>query len=110
MTAEILVGEFIIVAGIRCDSALGSARALACCRWRLANDSSGEQENISARRRKSEPDWRSTPGACAPPRIGGPRPPLHKIRFRFPYWFCSGIPPTSLGVYPFFGPHCGSHL
>src|SRR6266513_1757060 len=41
----------------------GERTRLACCRWRLANDFlSLNRGRISARRRKSEPDWHSTRG------------------------------------------------
>jgi len=47
----------------RCDWGSGSARALACCRWRLANDFPWlRKRSISARRRNGHARARALPG------------------------------------------------
>jgi len=52
----------------RCNGDLGSARALACCRWRLANDFlSLNKRSISARRRNVHARARALPGKEEPP-------------------------------------------
>ena len=66
----------------RCNGDLGSARALACCRWRLANDFlSLNKRSISARRRNVHARARALPGKEEPTGRSRPHEVIRKTTF-----------------------------